>query len=460
MDQSTRQSVLLPDVFQKPVRACFDAPTQTSDAGLLLLGAIDRRLGLTSALCAHFSDRRQTGKVDHPLGDLFRQRVYSMAAGYADGNDAQFLRHDPVLKMLCDRDPEYGEPLASQPTLSRFENAVRGRDLIRAGRDQEKQAIARFAAQYPEAQRVVIDLDATEDPTHGQQMFSFFNAFYDAHCFLPLLAFLSVHGHLEQHFLAARLRPGIGASNRGVIPLLRRTVAGLRAALPGARILVRLDGGFPTPLLLNALEELRVEYVIGLPANTVLIRKSKGFLRGLRKAVRATGRAARRYGSFVYGAKTWKKERRIVVKAEVLPPPPTAPKRRLKPNLRYVVTNLRTTPRHVYEDLYCPRGDSENRIKELKADLEMDRTSCSSFVANQLRVLMSTTAYVLFQEMRRELAASDLARAQVHTLRLRLVKIGAVVKRSVRRIVLHLPRACPSASTWCALARRLALAPG
>lgn len=460
MGHSTRQCVLLPDLFAKPVAAVFDAASQTSDAGLLLLGAIDRRLGLTAGLCECFGDQRQAGKVEHSLPDLFRQRVYAIAAGYADGNDAQVLRHDPVLKMLCDRDPEEGDALASQPTLSRFENAVTARDVVRAARDLEARMIARFAQRHADVRRVVIDLDATEDPTHGQQTFSFFNAFYDTYCFLPLVAFLSTPGQPEHHFLASRLRPGIRASNRGVIPLLRRTVAGLRAALPRARVLVRMDGGFPTPLLLRVLEELRVDYVLGLPSNSVLIRRSQRFLRGLCKTVQATGRAARRYGSLLYRAKTWKNERRTVLKAEVLPPPPTAPRRSIKINLRYVVTNLETTPRHVYEDVYCPRGDSENRIKELKNDLEMDRTSCSSFVANQLRVLMTSTAYVLFQEMRSELATSDLARAQVNTLRLRLVKIGARVVRSVRRIVLHLPRACPSAATWCALARRLALAPG
>lgn len=455
MSHSTRQSVLLPDVFLKPVVAQFDAATQSSDGGLLLLGACDRQVGLTDAICAEFSDRRQRGKVDHELSDMFRQRIYAIAAGYADGNDATILRHDPVFKMLCDRDPETGEALASQPTLSRFENAVGPREVVRALRAFEQGAIERLAQRHPEARRVVIDVDATVDEAHGQQSFCFFNAFYDAHCFLPLLGFLTVDGHPEQHLFSARLRPGIGAGRRGLIPLLRRSIRHLRRVLPGAKILVRLDGGFVSPGLLDALEDLRVQYLLGLPSNSVLTRRSKRFLRGLRGSVRKSKAAARRYGSLSYKARKWSRERRVVVKAEVLPPPPTAKKRGTKVNMRYVVTNLKTTPRHVYESVYCGRGDSENRIKELKNDLQMDRTSCSSFTANQLRVLMTSAAYVLYQELRGHMAASELARAQVHTLRLKLVKISTQVVRSVRRIVLRMPRSCPSAPLWCKLARQL-----
>lgn len=456
MPHRTAQSALLPDVFKKPVVATFDAATQSSDAGLLLLGALDRRIGLTEQICGELVDHRQPGKVEHDLHDLFRQRVYGIAAGYPDANDATGLRHDPVFKMLCDRDPEDGSGLASQPTLSRFENAVSGRDVIRAMRSFEESRIERLAQLHPQARRVVLDLDGTADPTHGQQSFAFFNAFYDTHCFVPLLGFLSVDGEPDQHLFAARLRPGVGADRRGVIPLIRRTVAHLRRVLPGAKILVRMDGGFVSPGLLRALIELRVQYVLGLPSNSVLVRRSRRFLRGLRTQVRKTKKAARNYGSFAYKARKWDQECRVVVKAEVLPPPPRSKNRKRKINVRYVVTNLKSTPKHVYETVYCARGDSENRIKELKNDLAIDRTSCPSFIANQLRVLMTSAAYVLFQEVRAELSASELARAQVNTLRLKLVKISAQVVRTVRRIVVHLPRSCPSASIWCLLARRLA----
>lgn len=460
MRDSTRQSVLFSEAFEKPVVAVFDGACQTSDAGLVLLGALDRRLEVTDGICSQLSDLRQSGKVEHSLHDLLRQRVYSIAAGYADCNDARGLRHDPVLKMLCDRAPVDGAALASQPTLSRFENSISPRDVVLAARRFEADRIERFARRHAKARRLVIDLDATQDATHGQQSFSFFNGFYDTYCFLPLLGFLSVEGEAEQDLFFARLRPGVGASGRGLIPLLRRSVGQLRARLPHARILVRMDGGFSTPRLLDVLEELGVDYVLGLPANCVLLRRSKRFLRGLRRSVRRTGRSARRFGALRYGAKKWPRKRRVVVKAEVLAPPPSDLKREIKTNLRFVVTNLRTRPRPLYESVYCARGDSENRIKELKGDLEMDRTSCTSFVANQLRVLMTAAAYALFQEMRWELRASELARAQTNTLRLALIKIGARVVASVRRVVLHLPRACPHAAIWCRLAQRLGAAPG
>ncbi len=455
MPESTRQSALFKDVFSKPVVATFDADALTSDGGLLLIGAVDRKTQLTARLCGVLPDERQEGKVVHTLFDLLRQRIYAIAAGYADGNDAKALRSDPAFKLLCDRDPLSGPDLASQPTLSRFEHSVSGREAVAMGREFERHRIEAFAARAAKARRVVIDLDGTEDPAHGQQTFAFFNGFYDSYCFLPLLGFLCIDGESEQHLFYARLRPGVKSSGRGVIPLLRRTVARLRTLLPHTKVLVRMDAGFVTPHLLDVLEELGVEYVLGLPANCVLLRRSKRFLRGLRKSVRKTGRSRRRYGVLSYAAKKWSHKRRVVVKAEVLAPPSSAPKRAIKTNVRFVVTNLRAGPRHVYESVYCARGDSENRIKELKGDLEMDRTSCTSFTANQVRVLMTAAAYALFQEMRLELKGTELADAQVGTLRLRLLKIAARVVRSVRRVVFHLPRSCANAADWARLAARV-----
>jgi hypothetical protein len=455
MSKSTRQSVIFEDGFSKPVRATFDTSNLSSDAGLLLLASVDRRNGLTEALCAQMVDPRQAGKVEHSLHDLFRQRVYSIAAGYADGNDATHLRDDPMLKLACDRSAVEGGDLASQPTLSRIERSLSGRTLILIGRQFERERIARFAKHFPSARQVTIDLDATVDPTHGQQAFSFFNGFYDTHCFLPLLGFLSADGARQQFAYHARLRPGTGPAARGVIPLLRRTVAMLRERLPKAKILVRMDGGFVNPHLLEVLDRLRVRYVLGLGSNSVLRRRSTRFLRGLRREVRTTGRAARRFGTLSYAARTWGRQRRVVVKAEVLPPPATGGDGQRKVNLRFVVTNLKSSSPHVYEAVYCDRGDSENRIKELKNDLEMDRTSSTSYLANQFRVLATATAYALYQELQWELRATSLAAAQVGTLRLRLVKLAARVEESVRRFVIHLPLACPNAREWCQVARRL-----
>ena len=356
--------------------------------------------------------------------------------------------------MLCDRDPETGEALASQPTLSRFENAVGPREVVRALRAFEQGAIERLAQRHPEARRVVIDVDATVDEAHGQQSFCFFNAFDDAHCFLPLLGFLTVDGHPEQHLFSARLRPGIGAGRRGLIRSCADRSGTCAGYCPGPRSSCAWTGASSAPACSTPWRICGCSTCSGCPRIRPT-RRSRRFLRGLRGSVRKSKAAARRYGSLSYKARKWSRERRVVVKAEVLPPPPTAKKRGTKVNMRYVVTNLKTTPRHVYESVYCGRGDSENRIKELKNDLQMDRTSCSLFTANQLRVLMTSAAYVLYQELRGHMAASELARAQVHTLRLKLVKISTQVVRSVRRIVLRMPRSCPSAPLWCKLARQL-----
>ena len=458
--RSGRQSAKFESAFETAVVATFDASALTSDAGLLAFGALDRKVKLTERLCASLSDTRQAGKVAHTPHDLFRQRVYGIAAGYADGNDARTLRSDPMLMAVCDRDPVNGRKLASQPTVSRFERSIGGRALVEMGRSLERERIASLARRSRAARRVVIDIDSTEDAAHGQQAFSFFNAFYDSNCFLPLLAFVSVPDDPEQVLFHARLRPGIGAAHRGVMPLIRRAVAHLRRELPKARILVRMDSGFVNPRLLRVLEELGVEYLLGVPGNKVLFRRSKCFLEGLRKKVRATGEAARCFGEFRYAARSWDHERRVVVKAEYLPPPNRGGNGKIKRNLRYVVTNLKGRPQDIYEIDYCDRGDSENRIKELKNDLAMGRTSSTSFLANQLRVLMAATAFALYQEMRWELRGTELARAQTSTLRLRLVKIAGQVIRSTRRLLVRLPKACPDARIWLRLACRLGASPG
>ena len=214
--RSGRQSAKFESIFDQDVVATFDAPALTSDAGLLALGALDRKAKLTERLCASLIDARQAGKIDHSHHDLVRQRVYSIAAGYADGNDARTMRADPMLKAVCDRDPVGDGDLASQPTLSRFERSIKGRALVEMGRSFERDRIASLARRHRTARRVVIDIDATEDIAHGQQAFSFFNAFYDSNCFLPLLAFVSVPGSSDQMLFHARLRPGIGATHRGV----------------------------------------------------------------------------------------------------------------------------------------------------------------------------------------------------------------------------------------------------
>jgi DDE family transposase len=434
--------------ISQPVVARFDQPHASSDGGAVLVQAVDDRLGLTASLAACIRDQRQPGKISHSAVDLLRQRVFGLACGYADCNDAARLTEDPMHKLLLARDPLNGPPLGSQPTLSRFENAVTTRDLYRMGERLAASVLDFHRARLGDAaQRITIDVDATEDPTHGQQQFAFFNGFYDTWCYLPLIATVAFNDERDQFLVAALLRPGTGPATRGVRGLLRRIVDQLRARFPRARLRVRLDAGFAHPKLLDWLEAEDVEYVIGVPSNARLAKRVRRLLGRARVLARATDDSIRLYGETQYAAKRWSRRRRIVMKAEVL----RYPGRATKSNPRFVVTNLRYSPEMVYA-IYCGRGDMENRIKELKDGLSVDRTSCSRFLANQFRLLLSAAAYVFFQTLQTHARGTALADAQVSTLRERLLKVAVWVERSVRRIVLHLPQYFPWLAPWQQLA--------
>lgn len=449
---STTQTVLFPTLGERPVIARFDEPHSSSDGGAILLKAVDQRLGLTARMAACLPDAREPGKVVHPLVDLVRQRVFGLACGYADANDAARLTDDPIHKLLLDRDPVTGDGLASQPTLSRFENAVGPKDLLRLGTALAASVIAHHEQRRKgRARQITIDLDPTDDPTHGAQQLALFNGHYGTWCYLPLLGFLRFDDEPEQYLFAAVLRPGT-ASRQGVSGLLRRVIAQLRGAFPRARLLVRLDGGLGSPELLDRLDAVGVDYVLGLPSNAVLERRAQKALRQARRRARETGQTATGYTECRYAAKSWSRRRRVVIKAEVV----AHPGRALKDNPRFVVTNRAEQPPVVYEQLYCYRGEIENRIKELHHGLELDRTSCSRFWANQFRVLLTAAAYVVLQALRRHAAHTVCARAQVTTLRERLLKLGARVVVSVRRLVLHLPASAPFRDAW----QQVALAVG
>jgi hypothetical protein len=304
--------------------------------------------------------------------------------------------------------------------------------------------------------RITLDLDVTDDATHGAQQLSFFHGYYGSWCYLPLLAFLSFEDEPEQYLCAALLRPGNAPTARGTLSILRRILPRLRKAFPRARILVRLDGGFANPAILDFLDrERRVDYVVGIAKNDVLLRNCELLMAAARWSSDRSGESERLYNDFPYAAGTWKEQRRIIVKAEVV----RLESRKPRDNPRFLVTNLRQKPQRIYERIYCGRGEIENRIKELKDGLEIDRTSCTSFWANQFRVLLTAAAYVLMQEIRLAAKGTSCARAQVATLRERLLKLGVWVQTSVRRTVLHLPKAYPWLSDWATIARALNAAP-
>ncbi len=456
-DDNTRQSVLFADLCERPLTVKFDTPQASSDGGALLLKAADRKLALTQRLIECLDDRRQGGKVRHAMADLLRQRLYAIACGYPDANDASRLAHDPIHKLLIDRDPLAGAQLASQPTLSRFENAVDRADLYRMGVALTEAVIERQRRRLRgrRVKRITIDLDPTDDPTHGAQQLAFFNGLYDGGCYLPMAGFLTFNREPEQYLFAYVLRPGNAHATHGALAMLARLLPRLRAAFPRARLRVRLDGGFAAPQIFAFLEAQGLEYVVAMGKNPALVRRAARLMGRARVLSREKGTSAHVYGETRYATRTWPHRRRVLIKAEVVRYPGREP----RDNPRFVVTNLSGSPRHLYERVYCARGDVENRIKELHHGLEIDRTSCSRFLANQLRALLTAAAYVLMQELRQRVARTALRSAQVQTLRERLLKLAVRVESSARRLVLHLPQSFGWRREWQQVACALGAAP-
>ena len=455
-DSTATECLLFPEMFAKPVVLEFDQRQGSSDGGALLLKAADRRYGLISSMVGCLFDGRQAAKVDHSLKDLLAQRVFSIACGYPDANDSARLSADPMHKMLLDRDPIGGLDLASQPTLSRFENSVGPQALYRMGMTLAESVIRRHGKRLGgHARRVTIDLDPTDDPTHGAQQLSFFNSHYDNACYLPMMGFVTFDDESDQYLCAAVLRPGNVTAAAGAVGILRRLMALIRRSFPKARIRVRLDGGFSNPELLAFLDgEPGVEYVAAMASNAVLQRRAEEAMQYARVLAGVTDQTEHVYGEANYAAGTWDRERRVIVKAEVVHAEGKAP----RDNPRFVVTNMKQTPQWLYEEVYCQRGEIENRIKELHA-LEIDRTSCTRFWANQFRVLLTAAAYVLMQELRLQAALTECARAQVWTLRERLLKLGARVIVSMRRFVVHLPQSFPFLAAFQKIAVGLGASP-
>lgn len=456
-DDNTTQCWLFPKLLGKPVMVRFDEERGSSDGGALLLKAADERIGLTSGLSRCVRDERDAGRVRHELAELVRQRVFAIACGYPDGNDAARLAEDPIHKLLVGREPMDGDALASQPTLSRFENSVGRADLYRLAEALARTVIERHRRRLRgKARLITIDLDQTADLAHGEQQLALFNGYYGNRCYLPLLGFMSFDNEAEQYLFTAVLRPGTARDKDGSVAVLRRLFELLRRAFPKARLRVRGDAGFAGPEMFAFLEAENVEFVIAMQKNAVLKRRAEPLMRRARRRAAAAGQTEHLYGETSYAAGSWPHRRRVIIKAEVTCHPGREP----KDNPRFVVTNLPTSPSYVYEKIYCARGDVENRIKELQLGLEIDRTSCSRFLANQFRVLLTAAAFVLMQELRLRAARTALARAQVWTLRDRLLKIGARLLVSVRRFVLRLPASYPFAQAWGRVANCLGASAG
>ncbi len=454
---TTRQCVLFKGLSKKHIWPQFDQQHSSSDGGAILLKACDEKLKLSAALASCLEDDRQQSKVKHSLQEMFRQRMFGIACGYPDTNDAARLAGDPVFKLLSGRDAIDGNDLASQPSLSRFENRVNRRALLKMSTRLAETVIQRHKRRKRKVKLITIDFDPTEDETHGNQQLSLFNGFYDSWCYLPQAGFLTFDGEVEQYLFCYVLRPGNAPANQGFIGILKRLLPRLRQAFPRAQIRIRLDSGFSGPEQYEYFEEEGLEYVVCMATNSALKRLAEPTMQLVREAYEEDpdSTPGYRYKRCLYGAGSWNRKRGLIIKAVIT----LHPGRESKENPRFIITNIKGSAKHIYEHIYCARGDIENRIKELKLGLKIDRTSCHNFLANQLRVLMTAAAYVLFQELRIHARHTRCARAQVETLRLFLLKLGAWVESSVRRIVLHLPSNTPYADDWHRIARSVGAIP-
>jgi hypothetical protein len=441
-------------VSGREVVADFDGGEITSDAGALLLGRTDAVIGLIDRLAGCFKDSRDADLVEHSVRTLVLQRVAGIALGYEDLNDHDELRRDPVLAVLAGKLEARRKdclPLAGKSTLNRLERSVEGQVTRYQKISHDPSAIEALLIelfldahdQPPEA--LTLDLDATDDPLHGDQEGKFFHGYYDGYCYLPLYMFCG------KHLLVAKLRRANIDGSAGAREELERVVHLIRARWPQVRITARADSGFARDELMSWCETNDVDYVFGLARNARLTAQIADAQERARERCEVTGEAAREFCDFPYSTRdSWSGERRVVGKAEQLPG---------KPNPRFVVTSLSAAhidARALYEDVYCARGEMENRIKECQADLFADRTSTATMRANQLRLWLSSFAYVLLDSLRRiALAGTELAQATCGSIRLKLLKIGARVTRSVRRIKIAMASSHPYQSLWSHAYERL-----
>ena len=418
-------------VGAKAVDLDFDGGRLSSDAGLVLLNDPDDQLGLTRDLAAVLRDPRDPRRVHFTLHDLLKQRVLHIAAGYEDANDANTLRHDPIFKLLLDRLPESGPPLASQPTLARFENHVSRTELYRLA----QVFVDQFIASYDQPPTlIVLDFDDTEDPAHGEQEQVRYDGYYGGYCFLPLHVYEGLSGRLITTIFKAKRFSGTQ-----MLAVLQRLVKHLRQAWPDTVLIVRGDSHFAYPEVMQWIEaQANLSYVTGLTSNAVLTKLAHEVVEQAKRAYGRDGGKVTRFHSTRYQAGTWSRSRRVVIKVEVSDQ---------GVNTRFVVTDLEQARAKVlYRQIYCARGQAENEIKDHKRYLKSDRTSCHRFEANQFRLFLHSAAYVLLDTLRREVfKTTPWAAATMETIQLRLLKLGARVQEFTDRIKISLPSSCPVA---------------
>jgi hypothetical protein len=435
MPKCTKDRIDFGRFGRRVIEADFSGGDLSSDGGLLLLRQVDRHLGLSRMAAAVIPDPRDPERIRHGLRDLLAQRLYGLCCGYEDLNDHKALRGDVLMQTAVGRD----QTLASAPTFSRLENrATRAQAWALHG-----VLIDQFIASHEQPpEELVLDIDASDVPLHGEQELSQFHAYYDHHCYLPLYVFCG------QAMLACYLRPSKIDGAKHAAALIKLLVTRLRKVWPTTRFIVRGDSGFCRRRLLHWCERADVGYIIGLARNARLHAAVELAEASLADSYKASGTKQRLIGEFSYAAKSWSRERRVITRLEY---------GNQGTNPRFIVTNLQGDPIQLYDQLYCQRGEAENRIKEAQLDLFGTRASCSRFIANQFRLLLAALAYTLMQRLRAlALHATELERASAATLRVRLLKIGAAILRNTRRVRVMLASHHPLRELFATAAARLA----
>jgi len=421
----------LAPVGTKAVALDVDGGRLSSDAGVVLLKDIDDQLGFTRALAAVLSDRRDARRIHFTPEDLLKQRVFQIAAGYEDANDSNTLRDDPIFKLMLDRLPESGAPLASQPTISRFENRVSRTELYRMA----LVLLEQFIVSYDSPPRlIVLDVDDTEDRGHGQQEHARYDGYYGGDCFMPLHLYEGLSGRLITTILKAKRFTGTQR-----LAVLKRLVQRLRQVWPDTLLLFRGDSHFASPEVMQWIEDQpNLSYVTGLTSNAVLQELAREVVEQAKRAYARWGRKVTRFHSTRYQAGTWSRSRRVVIKVEVS---------EQGVNTRFVVTDMEHARTQVlYQQIYCARGQAENELKDHKRYVKSDRTACHRFAANQFRLLLHSAAYVLLDTLRRDvLRTTQWVSATMETIQLRFLKLGARVQECKERIKISLPSSCPVA---------------
>lgn len=434
MTDCTSSSFQFSPLKGKKVEGNFKGGDITSDAGLLLLREVDKKINLTKQLATVIRDERHAGYVEHSVEDMLKQRVYAIAAGYEDVNDHDSLRKDVCFQTAVGREVN----LASSATLSRFENSIDRQSLVKLSQLMVEHFIASYSQSPSE---LILDFDPTDNETYGHQEERHYHGYYKHYCFLPL------HVFCGDRLLVSLLRPSNIDGPKYAGAILRLLVKRLREPWPDVAIIFRGDSAFARSRILYWCEENRVDYVVGMPGNKRLQRETTTLVEQAQQQYDEMQEKQRLFSAFTYSAKSWRRPRRIIAKAE---------HHENGSNLRFLVTNMKHAPQALYDDGYCPRGDMENGIKQLKLDLSSDRNSCSSFLANQFRLLLSSFAYLLVATLRRDtLPETKIKKAYCGTIRLTLFKIGAVIIKNTRRIQVLLSSAYPHQELFMTAHHRL-----